>query len=69
MDTLVSLGVLAACGWSVYPMFVLDRGGQGGSLWERLIHDSGGGISASAVRGRIPLPRSLPHSRDRGLAR
>jgi len=44
MDTLVSLGVLAACGWSVYAMFVLDRGGQGGSLWERLIHDSGGGI-------------------------
>ncbi len=44
MDTLVSLGVIAACGWSVYAMFVLDRGGQGGSLWERLIHDSGGGI-------------------------
>ena len=44
MDTLVSLGVLAACGWSVYAMFVLDRGGQGGSLWERLFHDSGGGI-------------------------
>ncbi len=44
MDTLVSLGVIAACGWSVYAMFALDRGGQGGSLWERLIHDSGGGI-------------------------
>jgi cation-transporting P-type ATPase A/B/Cu+-exporting ATPase len=44
MDTLVSLGVIAACGWSVYAMFVLDRGAQGGSLWERLIHDSGGGI-------------------------
>ncbi len=44
MDTLVSLGVLAACGWSVYAMFVLDRGVQGGSLWERLVHDSGGGI-------------------------
>jgi Cu+-exporting ATPase len=44
MDTLVSLGVLAACGWSVYAMFALDRGGQGGSLWERLFHDSGGGI-------------------------
>ena len=25
MDTLVSLGILAACGWSVYAMFVLDR--------------------------------------------
>ena len=44
MDTLVSLGVIAACGWSVYAMFALDRGSQGGSLWERLIHDSGGGI-------------------------
>ena len=44
MDTLVSLGVIAACGWSVYAMFVLDRGSQGGSLWERLIHNSGGGI-------------------------
>jgi len=44
MDTLVSLGVLAACGWSVYAMFVLDRVSQGGSLWQRLIHDSGGGI-------------------------
>jgi P-type Cu+ transporter len=44
MDTLVSLGVLAACGWSVYAMFVLDRAAQAGSLWQRLIHDSGGGI-------------------------
>ena len=26
MDTLVSLGIAAACGWSVYAMFVLDRG-------------------------------------------
>ena len=25
MDTLVSLGVVAACGWSVYAMFHLDR--------------------------------------------
>src|SRR5690349_23424292 len=44
MDTLVSLGVVAACGWSVYAMFVLDRGGGGGTLWQRLIHASGGGI-------------------------
>ena len=26
MDTLVSLGVVAACGWSVYAMFRLDQG-------------------------------------------
>ena len=25
MDTLVSLGITAACGWSIYAMFVLDR--------------------------------------------
>ena len=29
MDTLVSMGILAACGWSVYAMFVLDRGRPG----------------------------------------
>jgi len=49
MDTLVSLGVLAAGGWSVYAMFALDRGAQGGSLWERLVHGSGGGIYLETV--------------------
>ena len=44
MDTLVSLGIITACGWSVYAMFVLDRGASGGTLWQRLIHASGGGI-------------------------
>ena len=29
MDTLVSLGITAACGWSVYAMFALDRGQAG----------------------------------------
>src|SRR5450755_2268476 len=29
MDTLVSLGIIAACGWSVYAMFFLDRGPAG----------------------------------------
>ena len=48
MDTLVSLGILAACGWSVYAMFALDRGrsgphGQQGGL-DNLLHGSGGGI-------------------------
>ena len=44
MDTLVSLGILAACGWSAYAMFVLDRGaGQPGGL-QNLLHGSGGGI-------------------------
>ena len=44
MDTLVSLGIIAACGWSVYAMFVLDRGTAGESVLRQLIHGSGGGI-------------------------
>ena len=44
MDTLVSLGILAACGWSVYAMFVLDRGRGGLSGLDNLLHGSGGGI-------------------------
>jgi P-type Cu+ transporter len=44
MDTLVSLGILAACGWSVYAMFVLDTGPARTSAWQLLIHASGGGI-------------------------
>jgi Cu+-exporting ATPase len=44
MDTLVSLGILAACGWSVYAMFVLDRGRTAVSGLAELAHASGGGI-------------------------
>src|ERR1700749_3301383 len=44
MDTLVSLGILAACGWSVYAMFVLDRSRTGLSGVQALLHNSGGGI-------------------------
>ena len=44
MDTLVSLGILAACGWSVYAMFVLDRARGGLSGLANLLHGSGGGI-------------------------
>ena len=44
MDTLVSLGILAACGWSAYAMFVLDRGRGGPSGLQNLLHGSGGGI-------------------------
>jgi P-type Cu+ transporter len=43
MDTLVSLGVAAACGWSVYAMFRLDRR-SGVSVLAELAHASGGGI-------------------------
>lgn len=44
MDTLVSLGITAACGWSAYAMFALDRSGQRGTLWQQLVRGSGGGI-------------------------
>lgn len=43
MDTLVSLGVVAACGWSAYAMFHLDRT-SGASALQELAHASGGGI-------------------------
>ena len=44
MDTLVSLGIIAACGWSVYAMFVLDRSRTGLGGLQAIIHASGGGI-------------------------
>jgi P-type Cu+ transporter len=44
MDTLVSLGIIAACGWSIYAMFVLDRNRTGLVGLQSLIHASGGGI-------------------------
>ncbi len=44
MDTLVSLGIIAACGWSVYAMFVLDGGTVHHTAMYELLHASGGGI-------------------------
>ena len=44
MDTLVSLGILTATGWSVYAMFVLDAHRSAHSAGYELIHNSGGGI-------------------------
>jgi Cu+-exporting ATPase len=44
MDTLVSLGIVAACGWSAYAMFVLDARPTRVSPLQLLIHASGGGI-------------------------
>ena len=44
MDTLVSMGILAACGWSIYAMFFLDRSRTGLSGLHALLHNSGGGI-------------------------
>jgi P-type Cu+ transporter len=44
MDTLVSLGIAAACGWSIYAMFVLDASNSTVSPLQLLLHASGGGI-------------------------
>jgi P-type Cu+ transporter len=44
MDTLVSLGITAACGWSVFAMFVLDRHQTQVSGLHLLLRASGGGI-------------------------
>jgi P-type Cu+ transporter len=44
MDTLVSLGILAATGWSIYSMFVLDAGRA---------HPAGGGIYLDVPGGVI----------------
>ncbi|MFY9935136.1 MAG: heavy metal translocating P-type ATPase [Streptosporangiaceae bacterium] len=44
MDTLVSLGIVAATGWSVYAMFFLDRTRTGLSGVQAIWHGSAGGI-------------------------
>jgi Cu+-exporting ATPase len=44
MDTLVSLGIVAATGWSVYAMFFLDRARTGRSGIQAILHGSAGGI-------------------------
>jgi len=70
MDTLVSLGIVAACGWSVYAMFVLDRGRPGGSVWQLLIHASGGGIylETAATVTTFMLGGRLYEARARRIA-
>ena len=44
MDTLVSMGIVAACGWSVYAMFYLDRSRTGLGGLNAVLYGSGGGI-------------------------
>jgi cation-transporting P-type ATPase A/B/Cu+-exporting ATPase len=70
MDTLVSLGVIAACGWSVYAMFVLDPAEPTGSVWQLLIHASGGGIylETAATVVTFLLAGRLYEARTRRIA-
>jgi heavy metal translocating P-type ATPase len=51
MDTLVSLGILAATGWSLYSMFFIDAARR--SLALGLAHRSGGGIYLDVPAGVI----------------
>jgi P-type Cu+ transporter len=72
MDTLVSLGIVAACGWSVYAMFFLDRdrGGLPG-LWQ-ILHTSGGGVYlevAASVTTFLLAGRLYEAKARRGAAR
>ena len=69
MDTLVSLGVVAACGWSAYAMFRLDRGSRVSALQE-LAHASGGGIylEVAAAVTTFLLAGRFYEARARGSA-
>ena len=70
MDTLVSLGIIAACGWSVYAMFVLDPAESGGTLWQHLVRASGGGIylETAATVTTFLLAGRLYEARARRIA-
>jgi P-type Cu+ transporter len=72
MDTLVSLGVVAACGWSAYAMFHLDRGpaDPGTSALQELAHASGGGIylEVAAAVTTFLLAGRFYEARARGSA-
>jgi P-type Cu+ transporter len=70
MDTLVSLGIIAACGWSAYAMFGLDNGRPSGTVWELLIHASGGGIylETAATVTTFLLAGRLYEARARRIA-
>ncbi len=51
MDTLVSVGVIAATGWSFYAMFFEDQPRPGLSPWTLLLHQSGGAIYLDVAAG------------------
>ncbi|MFZ0218260.1 MAG: heavy metal translocating P-type ATPase [Candidatus Dormiibacterota bacterium] len=51
MDTLVSVGVVAATGWSVYAMFFQDPPEPGRSALYILLNQSGGGIYLDVAGG------------------
>jgi len=70
MDTLVSLGIIAACGWSAFAMFALDSSQRNATLWQQLIHASGGGIylETAATVTTFLLAGRLYEARARRIA-
>ena len=59
MDTLVSLGILAATAWSLYAMFLVEPTVTSGTMLERLAHQPGGiyfdvaaGVTTFLLAGR-----------------
>ncbi len=51
MDTLVSLGIAAATGWSLYAMFWRDTSHAPRSLWFVIAHQAGGAIYIDVAAG------------------
>jgi cation-transporting P-type ATPase A/B/Cu+-exporting ATPase len=51
MDTLVSIGIVSATGWSIYAMFFRDTSRTARSLLYVLIHQSGGAIYIDVAAG------------------
>ncbi len=51
MDTLVSIGIAAATGWSLYAMFWRDSSSAPRSVWFVLAHQSGGAIYIDVAVG------------------
>jgi heavy metal translocating P-type ATPase len=70
MDTLVSLGIVAACGWSAYSMFALDGGQRDATVWQQLSRASGGGIylETAATVTTFLLAGRLYEARARRIA-
>ena len=53
MDTLISLGTLAAWGWSVVALFLLDAGQPGMTMPFDLVPDRDAGVERDLPRGRV----------------
>jgi Cu+-exporting ATPase len=51
MDTLVSIGILSATGWSFYAMFWRDTNHAAQSLWFVIVHQAGGAIYIDVAAG------------------